>query len=392
MAETDKQKKTTEKKQGPEETPPSGPKPAIENETIDMEKIDKIVERMKKKYFQEGVEFEEVGGKLKELREIIAEGDPSVVEIQKVEELRESKIPTAKFFGNIYLSLKNIITPLQSMLSRSKRLEEIGYYLYSANMKYSAKQYMAIVIGASIAAFVFGLIVSAVFFPATDLPFTTKIILGPGLPLGLCFIAFAVGILLPKNMAKRRGDATSLELPFALRHMATELKAGIGLYRTIQAIAVAEYGPLSEEFARTVTEIEEGTDAKDALKHLALRTQSKALRSAIMHIIRALETGGNLSTIMNEIAEDVSFELRLKMRDFSQKMNFFGLIFIFSAIVLPVIITILGIIRNSPISESVEAFQKLPLSVGNITIIFVIIIPLILIMLIGYIKAIQPRV
>ncbi|PIN85023.1 MAG: type II secretion protein F, partial [Candidatus Diapherotrites archaeon CG11_big_fil_rev_8_21_14_0_20_37_9] len=179
----------------------------------------------------------------------------------------------------------------------------------------------------------------------------------------------------------------SAELPFALRHMATELKAGIGLYKTIQTIASSDYGVLSEEFSRAISEIEEGTDTKDALRHFALRTQSKALRSALFHIIRAMKTGGNLSEIMNTIAEDVSFDARNKIRDFAEKMNFFGVIYIFIAIVAPVFITIFGAVTNAPIS--VATFAIAPLAIAGI------LIPgmaMVLGFLIFYLKSIQPRV
>ena len=391
MADIGELKKKIEEKKQPEARSEAEEELA-EIATLDMEKIDSIVERMKKKYLDEGVEFEEVGGRLKELRGIIAEGKAGEVEIQRVEELREAKAPIVKFFGNIFLFFRHLSEPLSKVLAKGKHTEQLGYYLYSANIRLSVKQYLAVSVGAAILAFIVGIPFSAVFFAIVKVPAITKALLGIIFPFGLAFLAFAVAMLLPKSLAKKRGEEISVELPFALRHMATELKAGIGMYRTIQAIAVAGYGALSEEFAKTVTEIEEGTDAKDALRHLALRTQSKPLRTALMHVIRALETGGNISSIMNEIAEDVSFELRIKMRDFSQKMNFFGVVFIFTAIVFPVMITILGIIRNSPISSGAVAFKQLPLTVDVITTIFVVIIPLILIMLIGYIKSIQPRV
>lgn len=185
----------------------------------------------------------------------------------------------------------------------------------------------------------------------------------------------------------RRGDAISVELPFALRHMATELKAGIGLYKTLQTIATSDYGVLSEEFARTISEVEEGTDTKDALRHFALRTQSKALRSALFHIIRAMKTGGNLSQTMNTIAEDVSFDLIVSIRDFAEKMNFFGVIYIFIAIVAPVFVGIIGSITNAPISVGSVALS--PLAIAGI---YLVGMPLILGFLILYLKMMQPRV
>lgn len=360
--------------------------------TVDMEKIDKIVDRMKKKYTDQGVEFEGVGGRLGELRGIIVEGTPAGVEIQTVEELKETQNPIARTFGNIYLLFKGILDPIQKQLTRFKRMEQLNYYIYSANMKISAKQFMAIALAAALVSFLVGIVVTTLFFATVETPLVTKALLSIMLPFALAAIVFSFAMMMPKRLAMQRGEQISTELPFALRHIATELKSGIGLYKTIQAVAIADYGPLSEEFARVVTEIEEGVSARDALRHLALRTQSKALSNALMHVIRALETGGNLSDIMNEIAEDVSFDLRLKVRDFSQKLNFFGVIFIFVAIVFPVIITILGMIRNSPISTGAVGFQAIPLSAQNITLIFLVIIPIILAVLVLYIRSIQPRV
>ena len=209
-------------------------------------------------------------------------------------------------------------------------------------------------------------------------------------PAILFFIfTLLIMLLIPKSVAERRGESLSAELPFALRHMATELKAGIGLYRTLQTIATSDYGVLSEEFSRTINEIEEGTDTKDALRHFALRTQSKSMRSALVHIIRAIKTGGNLSDTMGRIAEDVSFDLRMKVRDFSEKMNFFGVIFIFGAIVLPVFVAILGAIVNAPLGLSIAS---LPLTPINILVIYLVGMPLGLLFIIFYLKMIQPKV
>jgi len=161
------------------------------------------------------------------------------------------------------------------------------------------------------------------------------------------------------------------------------------LYKTLQTIAQADYGVLSEEFARTIAEIEEGTDTRDALRHFASRTQSKAMRNALLHIIRALKTGGNLSDIMNRIAEDVSFELRMRMRDFAEKMNFLGVIFIFSGIVLPVFVAILGAIANAPLGF---ISQAIPLSVPLLMMFYLLFMPAVLILLMYYLYIAQPKV
>ena len=367
-------------------------KPGAHN-TIDMEQVDKIVSKMKKKYKERGVELEEVGGRLNELRGIIAEGKTAEVEIQSVEDLAEFKSPLVKRLGGFYLKFGGLFRPLSGILSKLPFVKQIDFYLYSANMRYSAKQFIALATVVATLVFFAALIFGSLMATIMSLPLGITVVVVPLMAVVAFLFTAVVILLIPKRKAQMRGDSVSKELPFALRHMATELRAGIGLYRTIQAIATAGYGDLSEEFARTIGEIEEGTDTQVALRHLALRTQSRALRNALMHIIRALKTGGNLSEIMNEIAGDVAFELRMKMRDFAEKMNFFGVIFIFAAIVLPVFVAILGGIRNTPLTKGIgNMFEALPLSPEVIALIYLVLMPFILIWLLAYILMAQPKV
>ena len=366
----------------------------VKGQSIDMDRVEQIVKKMKKKYRSEGMEFKEVGGRLNALRGMIAEGKATPLDIQRVEDLREMKSPLVKRLGQIYMKLRGLLSPLSKIALKMPQMDTLTFYLYSANMRYSAKQYVALAVTGSAIVFVVTLVLIGTLLAFADLPLLTKVLGAPIIAIFASIFALLVFMVIPKQKAKSRGNAISIELPFALRHMSTELRAGIGLYRTIQAIATAGYGELSEEFARTINEIEEGTDTKDALRHLALRVQSKALRSALMHVIRALKTGGNLSEIMNEIAEDVAFEMRMKTRDFAAKMNFFGVIFIFSAIVLPVIIAILGGIRNSPLESGggVSFKDLLPLGPEMIAFIYLVLMPLLLGIFIVYIIASQPKV
>jgi flagellar protein FlaJ len=340
--------------------------------------------------------FEEVGGKLSELRGIIAEGKQAGVQIQKVEELQEFKNSTVQALGAFYIALRKPFSPIVAFFKTLPQVKELGYYLYSANMPFSVQQYIALTTSVSI---IFGLMIfigMGGFFAILSQEWEIPLALIIALPVLLGFFAFLfaaiIMFILPRSAAQKRGDSVSVELPFALRHMGTELKSGIGLYRALQAIASADYGVLSQEFSQAIAEIEEGTDAQEALRHLALRTQSKSLRTALMHIIRALKTGGNLSEVMSNIAEDVSFELQQKTKEFAERMNFFGVIFIFGAIVLPVFVAILGSIRNAPLGQGGSMFAALPLTPVMISIFYLVLMPMILAYLIFYLKISQPKI
>ncbi len=368
---------------------------ASDSEKVDMEKVEKIVEKMKKKYSSEGIRYGEEASRMSELRGIISGGEAKGLEVQKIEDLKESDSKLVSKMASLFIALGAITGVFYRIFEKFPLAKQLEFYLYSANMRFSGKQWLALTTISSLIVFVASLIALFLMVPFFKLPVWLVVIIS----LALFLFAVIVMMLVPKQRAQARGKAISRELPFALRHIATQLSAGIGLYRTLQTVASADYGPLSQEFSRTITEVEEGTDTQVALRHLALRTQSSALRSALMHTIRALKTGGNLSNIMNDIAEDVSFELRMKMKEFGEKMNFLGVIFIFMAIVMPVFVAILGGIRNSPIMAPTVAgapmtstFSSIPLSLNFLLMFFLLVMPGILIWLFMFIMLIQPHV
>lgn len=357
-------------------------------ESVDMDVVDEIVNKMKKKYVEEGREIDEmVKGELSELRSIIAEGGRSAIKIQKVEELTEFRSPLVKTLGSFYLSAKTLLMPLTKIVSVLPPVRRLGHYLYSANMRYSVRQYIALTVSIVFFVFIISLAASFSILSFLGIMEIEKVaIVSVAVSIAVSFFAAMIALYLPKSRARARANALSAELPFALRHMATELRSGMGLYKTLQTIAVADYGVLSEEFARTINEVEEGVATKDALRNFAMRVESPSLKSTLLHIIRALRTGGNLSEIMTNIAEDVSFEMRMRIRDFSEKMNFFGVVFTTAAIVFPVMVAIFGAVTNAPTSISISISPILLL------FFFIIMMPSLLALLIFYIKIIQPQV
>jgi len=358
---------------------------------VDEDEVSKIVETMKKKYREEGMVIDDVNSSLKELRGIIAEETYSKIDIDSTEDIEEFGSSITRGFGNLYLKLKNIIKPIQLSFKELPLTQELGFYLYSANMQYSANQFLALATTAGLVmGFLFFIVGIFVGIILKNLLWTAMLPFAFGI-LGM--IASTIIILgIPKSRAIARGNAISMELPFALRHMATELKAGLGLYKTLQAIAATNYGVLSEEFARTINEIEEGTDTSVALKHLSLRTQSKPLKNTINHMLRAIRVGGNLSEVMNDIARDVSDDLKNKIQAFSQKMNFFAVVFIFLGIVLPVAIIILGSIRNSPMAATGQnLFKAVPLTIDVLIVIYFVIMPILFILMNYYVYKTQPK-
>jgi len=360
---------------------------------VDLDAVQNIVSKLKKKDGAKsaGSGYAVVEGNLKELREIIAEGKLSKLNIDtetKLVDSSDSKLE--KLLIKIYKPFQNVITGIVKLIIKNQIGRKIAYYIYSANIKRSLVQHLVLSVIFSI---VISFIVSLGFF----LFFT---FVSPLFLITLPFIFFGMLVLLiiifayivPMQKAKRIGVMIDTELPYALRHISTELQAGIGLYNVLQSIAKNDYGVLSDDMNRTVLEIENGTDTKTALRHAALRSQSQNYNIALFHIVRTLNTGGNLAQTINGVAESVSFDLMEEAKAFGEKMNFFGIIFIFVAIVLPVFAVILGAIANAPLGTDGALFLPGVMSPTTLSLLFLVAMPIVFIFIIYYIKIIEPKV
>ncbi len=211
--------------------------------------------------------------------------------------------------------------------------------LYKANIIMPAKKYIALSVGVAAISAVFMGILFAVML---------TIVIGPlgtiaGLLLGVFvfFIVLVIAKSQPKSKVKARSDAFSREMPFALRHMSTQLTSGSGLLETMRSIAKSDYGVLSEEFQRAIMEIERGATIEESFERMNLRIESPGLKKSTRQIISTLRTGGNLAATLKIIAEEIAREMRLKLKDYIQILNTFALMYMFVVVIAPVLITTL---------------------------------------------------
>ncbi len=144
-------------------------------------------------------------------------------------------------------------------------------------------------------------------------------------------------IYYPKIKQQRSYSDLNQELPYALRHMGIELKSGKGLHDTLLTIRDAEYGTFSKEINRVLEEVKFGKSTEDSLLEMSKRVNSEGLTRTIQQIIGTLRVGGNLANSLDIIAKDISFEMQIKLKEYSQKLNSFILIYTFIAILAPVI-------------------------------------------------------
>lgn len=184
-----------------------------------------------------------------------------------------------------------------------------------------------------------------------------------GMYLVLVAMFYIFIIYYPKIRDQQRYSDLNQELPYALRHMGIELKSGKGLHDTLLTIRDANYGTFSREITRVLEEVKFGRPMEDSLLEMSKRVKSEGLTRAVQQIVGTLRVGGNLAYSLEIIAKDISFEMQIKLKEYSQKLNSFILIYTFLAILTPVIILIM-LMAGSTVMGDILSSNVLLLTYG----------------------------
>lgn len=188
----------------------------------------------------------------------------------------------------------------------------------------------------------------------------------------------------PTIKEQRSYSDLNQELPYALRHMGIELKSGKGLHDALLSIKNSDYGSLSMEFNRVLEEVKFGKPTEDALLEMSHRVKSEGLSRAIQQIISTLRIGGNLSDILNMIAKDITFDMQIKLKEYSQKLNSFILIYTFLAILTPVICLVMLMAGSTVMGDVITGDLLL--------VIYTVFFPMVVIFMGMFVKKLEPKI
>lgn len=207
--------------------------------------------------------------------------------------------------------------------------------------------------------------------------------LGLAIFISILLVALAV-FYYPKIKKQNEYASFSKELPYALRQLATELRAGRSLFDSLDSVASSDYGILSVEFSRVLEEIKYGESTENAFLNLEKRVDSKALSRTIYEILTSLRIGANLSNSLSIIADDVNFDIRMKLKEYSEKLNAFVMMYTFLAILAPVILLTMLLAASVVIGDLVPG--------DLILVLYSVFFPMIIVFLGFAIKKLEPKI
>ena len=216
-----------------------------------------------------------------------------------------------------------------------------------------------------------------------------------GLAIFISILLIALSIFYYPKIKKQNDYASfSKELPYALRQLATELRSGRSLatelrsgrslFDSLDSVASSDYGILSLEFSRVLEEIKYGESTENAFLNLEKRVDSKALSRAIYEILTSLRIGANLSNSLSIIADDVNFDIRMKLKEYSEKLNAFVMIYTFLVILAPVILLTMLLAASVVIGDLVPG--------DLILVLYSVFFPMIIVFLGLTIKKLEPKI
>jgi tight adherence protein C len=168
---------------------------------------------------------------------------------------------------------------------------------------------------------------------------------GPGGALLFPFMLAGVGFIVPdlalSAKARARKDQIRAELPDALDLMAVSVEAGMGFDGALSKLTEHMSGPLTDEFALTLSEIRIGESRQDALKKLSDRTSTPELSAFVRAIIQADQLGISLGRILRVQATDSRLKRQAAAEEKAMKapikMLFPTVFFIFPAMFIVIL-------------------------------------------------------
>ncbi len=159
---------------------------------------------------------------------------------------------------------------------------------------------------------------------ASEFLLTRFVLAGVGLVIGiyllghihsgvmLAIIGYVTpGVFLAVQQRKRR-DKFVRQLADALMLLTNSLRSGYSFTKGLELVAKEMSDPISKELYRTLREVNLGATIEDAMANLGRRVNSKDLDIVISAYLVQKEVGGNLTEIMQKVAETIRERLRIQ--------------------------------------------------------------------------------
>lgn len=188
--------------------------------------------------------------------------------------------------------IKNISRHFES-LQWSRLIE---HKLIQAALPMRGAEFLVICLGAALAGAVLFMMLSSSFILS---------FLGGGL-------GFCIPLLVLRIKIDQRKKAFNDQLGDTIILIANALRTGYSFMQAIEMVSREMPKPIGEEFARVLREMNLGVLTEEALNNMAKRVNSDDLDLVITAVLIQRQVGGNLSVILDSIANTIRERIKIK--------------------------------------------------------------------------------
>lgn len=139
---------------------------------------------------------------------------------------------------------------------------------------------------------------------------------GSGAGLLMAVVAGSIGSFIPPIAVAvvrgRRQAKLEKQLPEALGLISGSLRSGFAFTQAVELAAKQLDSPICDELSLVIRDTSLGASADSALEQLSIRTGSKDVDLMVASVLVQRSTGGNLSEILDNVAETVRERERLQ--------------------------------------------------------------------------------
>ncbi|VVC04696.1 Type II secretion system (T2SS), protein F [Candidatus Burarchaeum australiense] len=168
--------------------------------------------------------------------------------------------------------------------------------------------------------------------------------------------------LVPLMAADARARQVEAVLPDAFLMIAANIRAGMTIENAILASAKPEFGPLEYEIRRVSTKTFAGSSLNDALREMAGRIRSSPLKRGIELLIQGNALGGQMASLLYEIAQDLR-EQKALQREINTATMMYTIFIVFSTLMASPVLFATSVYYNmisAQITSSVGPIGEVP--------------------------------
>lgn len=158
------------------------------------------------------------------------------------------------------------------------------------------------------------------------------------------------------HIKAKRKRVVEEHLPDFLREISSSTSSGMTVFDAIISAANGDHGPLTQEIKIMASQLSWGISVEEALHNFGKRINTPSVKRMVVTINKALEIGGNTSTVFEAAAKEID-QTKLVEQQRKADMSLYAIVIFISFFVF---IAVIIIINSTIIAAFLDVQSKMP--------------------------------